>query len=81
MEFSSSLGIGTSLVRFLLTSNTVVAFWTADREALVVIFSDPGKFYVADLYTFIFASLLVLTFGAGLLSLDTIIVKRLKEQV
>ena len=57
-----------------------VAYWTADREALVSIFSDPSKFYVADPYTFLFASLIVLIFGAGFLSLDHIIAKRLKEQ-
>jgi putative oxidoreductase len=57
-----------------------VAYWTADREALASIFSDPGKFYVADPYTFLFASLLVVIFGAGFLSLDNIIAKRIKKQ-
>jgi putative oxidoreductase len=40
-----------------------VAYWTADRDALVSIFSDPGKFYVADPYSFLFASLMVLILG------------------
>jgi len=35
---------------------------------------------VADPFTFLFASLLVLIFGAGYLSLDHIIAKRMKEQ-
>lgn len=65
---------------FLLAANMFVAYWTADREALVSIFSDPGRFYVADPYTFLFASLLVLIFGVGLLSLDTIIARRMKER-
>jgi putative oxidoreductase len=26
----------------------MVAYWTADHEARTSIFSDPGKFYVAD---------------------------------
>jgi len=34
--------------------NMFVAYWTADHEALVSVFSDPGKFYVADPYTFLF---------------------------
>jgi putative oxidoreductase len=55
-----------------------VAYWTADHDALVSIFSNPGKFYVADPYTFLFASLLVLIFGAGVLSLDAFIAKRMK---
>ena len=74
------LGLGTRLVGFLLAANMFVAYWTADREALGSIFSDPGKFYVADPFTFLFASLIALIFGAGLLSLDHIIAKRVKEQ-
>lgn len=74
------LGLGSRLVGFLLAANMFVAYWTADREALGSIFSDPGKFYVADPYTFLFASLMVLIFGAGYLSLDHIIAKRMKEQ-
>ena len=74
------LGLGTRLVGFLLAANMFVAYWTADREALISVFSDPGKFYVADPYTFLFASLIVLIFGAGFLSLDHIIAKRLRAQ-
>ena len=74
-------GLGTRLIGFLLAANMLVAYWTADHEALVSIFSDPGKFYVADPFTFLFASLIVLVFGAGYLSLDHILAKRMKEQV
>jgi putative oxidoreductase len=74
------LGLGTRLVGFLLAANMLVAYWTADHEALVSIFSDPGKFYVADPYTFLFASLIVLIFGAGVLSMDALIAKRLGKQ-
>jgi len=72
------LGLFSRPVAFLLAGNMLVAYWTADREALTSIFSDPGKFYVADPYTFLFASLLVLTFGAGFFAADTCIAKRLK---
>jgi putative oxidoreductase len=75
------LGLGTRFVGFLLAANMFVAYWTADREALGSIFSDPGKFYAADPYTFLFASLIVLIFGAGFLSLDHTIAKRMKKQV
>jgi putative oxidoreductase len=74
------LGLGTRLIGFLMAANMLVAYWTADREALASIFSDPGKFYVADPFTFLFASLIVLIFGAGYLSLDHIIAKRVKER-
>jgi len=74
------LGLGTRLVGLLMAANMFVAYWTADREALGSIFSDPGKFYVADPFTFLFASVIVLIFGAGFLSLDYMIRKRMKEQ-
>jgi len=35
---------------------------------------------VADPYTFLFASLIVLIFGAGFLSLDNVLAKRMKER-
>jgi putative oxidoreductase len=72
------LGLFSRPVAFLLAGNMLVAYWTADREALTSIFSDPGKFYVADPYTFLFASLMVLIFGGGFFAADTYIAKRLK---
>ena len=74
------LGLGTRFVGFLMAANMLVAYWTADREALTSIFSDPGKFYVADPFTFLFASSIVLIFGAGYLSFDHMVAKRIKEQ-
>jgi putative oxidoreductase len=72
------LGLFSRPIALLLAGNMFVAYWTADHEALVSIFSDPGKFYVADPYTFLFASLMVLIFGAGLYSVDTLIARYLK---
>ena len=48
----------------------------ADREALKSIFSEPSKFYNADPYTYLFAAVLVLIFGAGFFSLDRLIASR-----
>ena len=70
------LGLGSRFISLLLACNMFVAYWTADHEALTAIFSDPGKFYVADPYTFLFASLMILIFGAGLFSLDELLSKR-----
>ena len=72
------LGLFSRPIALLLAGNMLVAYWTADREALKSIFSDPGKFYVADPYTFLFASILVLIFGAGFFALDTLVAKRPK---
>jgi putative oxidoreductase len=74
------LGLASRLIGFLLAGNMFVAYWTADHAALVSVFSNPGKFYAADPYTFLFASLMVLIFGAGVFSLDALIVKRLREE-
>jgi putative oxidoreductase len=72
------LGLFSRPIALLLACNMFVAYWTADREALSAIFSDPGKFYAADPYTFLFASLMVLIFGAGFFAVDTLAAKRLK---
>jgi len=67
------LGLGSRLISLVLTVNMLVAYWTADRDALFAVFSDPGKFYNADPYTFLFAALLVLIFGSGKLSVDALV--------
>jgi putative oxidoreductase len=75
------LGLGSRLIGLMLSVNMLVAYWTADREALFAVFSDPGKFYVADPYTFLFASAMVLVFGAGLFSVDALSAKRCRAWV
>jgi putative oxidoreductase len=67
------VGLGTRLIGLLLACNMLVAYITSDLPALRSIFSDPGKFYIADPFTFLFASLIVFVFGAGLFSLDALI--------
>ena len=71
-----AIGLMSRPIAFVLTINMLVAYITADREALGSIFSDPGKFYGATPYTFLFASLLVLIFGPGKFSLDALLAKR-----
>ncbi len=53
----------------------LVAYWTADREALNAITSEPDKFVTASPFLFLLASLIVLTFGPGKLSLDALLGK------
>jgi putative oxidoreductase len=74
------LGLASKLNGLVLTVNMLVAYVTADREALGSIFSNPGKFYAAGPYTFLFASIIVLVFGAGLFSLDAVIAKIVAER-
>jgi putative oxidoreductase len=67
------LGLGSRLIALPLVIDMVVAYITADREALGKILSDPDKFYAAAPYTFLFASLIVLIFGPGRISLDAML--------
>ena len=69
-----ALGFCSRLIALPLTIDMIVAFLVADREALTSVFSDPDKLYAATPYTFLFASLLILCFGPGMFSLDSLIV-------
>ena len=68
-----ALGLGSRLIALMLSGNMIMAYVTADREALLSVFSDPGKFYNADPFTFLMASLIVLVFGAGFFSIDRVL--------
>jgi len=70
-----AIGLFSRITSVALAIDMLVAYITADREALFSFFSDPGKFYNADPYTFLAASLLILIFGPGLFALDTLIVR------
>lgn len=59
-----------------LIGTMLVAYYTADREALMAITSDPDKFVTAAPFLFLLASLIVLVFGPGKLSLDALIFRR-----
>jgi putative oxidoreductase len=67
------LGLASRLIALVLTINMIMAYITADHDALMSIFSNPDKFYAAAPYTFLVASLLVLIFGPGLFSVDAAI--------
>src|SRR6267154_1500854 len=67
------LGLGSRLIAVPLVIDMIMAYVTADREALKSIFSEPDKFYAAAPYTFLVASLIVLIFGPGKLSVDALL--------
>jgi putative oxidoreductase len=54
----------------------IIAYVTADREALVAITSEPDKFVTAAPFLFLFASLIVLVFGPGKFSLDALFARK-----
>lgn len=80
VEFTAGIllavGLLSRLMGLVITVDMVMAYVMADREALFSFFSDPGKFYVADPYTFLFAALLILIFGPGRIALDTLLLRR-----
>lgn len=69
------LGLAARLIALPLTINMIVAFITADHDALRSVFSAPDKFYAAAPYTFLFASVLILIFGPGMFSVDAAIAR------
>jgi len=72
-----AVGLLSRLTALILTVNMIMAYVTADTEALRSIFSDPDKFYAAAPYTFLIASLIILIFGPGKVCLDTLLERQL----
>jgi putative oxidoreductase len=70
------VGLGSRLVSVPLMFTMIVAYATADKEALHAIFSDPDKFTGATPFLFFFACLIVFVFGPGKLSLDALLFKK-----
>jgi putative oxidoreductase len=70
------LGLFSRFIGLVLTIDMLMAYLTADREALFSIFSDPDKFTAAAPYTILFAALLILIFGPGRIALDTLLLRR-----
>jgi putative oxidoreductase len=69
------LGLFTRFASLALICVMCVAFWTADREALNVIFSDTDKFLSADPFLFLYAAVIVFAFGPGRIAVDSLIWK------
>jgi putative oxidoreductase len=65
------LGLLSRLTALLLALDMIVAFLLADRDVLSTIFSsDPSKFYCADPFTFLCATVLIAVLGTGVYSVD-----------
>ena len=72
-----AIGLLSRLTAFILTINMIMAYVTADREALFSIFSDPDKFYAAAPYTFLVATVIILLFGPGKFAVDALLERKL----
>jgi putative oxidoreductase len=73
------LGLASRLISVPLLINMIVAYITADREAFTSFFSESGKFFAADPFPFLLVSLLILIFGPGKFSVDTLILAYRKK--
>src|SRR5882757_10088056 len=68
-----ALGLASRITGLVLTVNLTMAYVIGDREALLSFFSDPDKFVAAAPFAFLVVSLIVLIFGAGRISVDTVL--------
>jgi putative oxidoreductase len=67
------IGLASRLVASPVAFTMIVAYATADYEAVASIFSDPDKFVAAAEFPFLLSALLVLAFGPGAISIDALI--------
>jgi putative oxidoreductase len=68
-----ALGLFARPAAIPLIFTMLVAYATADREALQAIVSDTDKFVTAAPFLYLLAALLVLVFGPGKLSVDALL--------
>jgi putative oxidoreductase len=66
------VGLFSRPLAFMVFISMTVAYISADMEAFSSIFSDSDKFVKADPFVYWFASLIIIAFGPGLFSLDTV---------
>jgi putative oxidoreductase len=67
------LGLASRLIAIPLTINFIVAYLTADHEAVANFFKDQDAFTGAAPFLYLLVSLIVLAFGPGIFSLDALI--------
>jgi putative oxidoreductase len=71
-----AVGLGSRLIALMLVVDMLVAYITADRAALMSIFSSPDDFYAAAPYTFLVAFLIIFIFGPGRFAVDYLIERK-----
>lgn len=64
------IGLWSRAAAFALAITMAVAYATAEKEAIGMLFNDPDKFTGAAPFLFLLSALLVLAFGPGVFSLD-----------
>jgi len=69
------LGLGSRVLTVPLIFTMIIAYVTAESDALHAIFSNPDKFVTATPFEFMLTAIIVLVFGPGKFSLDSLIAR------
>jgi putative oxidoreductase len=69
------LGLGSRIITVPLIFTMIVAYLTADTDAVKNIFSKPDGFLSAAEFLFLLTCVIVLVFGPGVFSLDAVIAR------
>lgn len=72
-------GLASRPLAVLIGISMIVAYITADFDAVANIFTDPDKFVKADPFPFLLTALIIYVFGPGDFSLDKILKRRWKD--
>jgi putative oxidoreductase len=75
-----ALGLLSRITALGIVIDMFMAYVTADKEALRAFFSNFDKFYNAAPFIFLFVGLIILIFGPGKLSLDTLIDRAIRKR-
>ena len=75
------VGLAARPLSLLIAISMIVAYFTADFEAISSILSDSDKFVKADPFPFLLAALIIYVFGAGRFSVDELLQWRTKKLV
>jgi putative oxidoreductase len=70
------IGLGSRVITVPLIFTMIVAYGTAHTQELSMLLSDPEPFFAAAPFLFLYASVIVLLFGAGRFSVDYCIQKK-----
>ncbi|RYD35701.1 MAG: DoxX family protein [Verrucomicrobiaceae bacterium] len=70
------IGVASRLTAIPLIVTMVVAYLTADMDAVKGIFTDPDTFVTAAPFLFLLAPLVILAFGPGKISVDHLLARR-----
>ena len=71
-----ALGLLSRITALGMFIDMLTAYLAADREAFLSFFSAPDKFAAADPFIYFFVALIILIFGPGFFSFDTLLKRR-----